>query len=67
MPKQQKKTEDLGIKLGSDDMVYWQNMITAKERDIVVTEENLKFYKFIVKYAKQELEKAEKEFNSKKS
>lgn len=53
------------LKLGSDDMVYWQTLIDAKEKDIKITEENLRFYKFILKYAKLEYEKAEKEFNKK--
>lgn len=65
MPEQKKETKNLGIKLGSDDMVFWKNMIEAKEIDIKVTEENLRFYKFIVENAKKEYEKAEKEFNSK--
>ena len=53
------------IKLGSDDMVYWRNLIDAKERDIKITEENLKFYKFIVENAKKEYKKAEDDFNKK--
>lgn len=65
MKNQQKKPEDLGVKFGSDDMIYWKTLIDAKERDIKITEENLKFYNFIVHYAKQEYEKAEEEFNKK--
>jgi len=61
----EKNKEDLGIKLGSDEMVYWKNIIEAKKMDVKMTEENLKFYKFIVKYAEQEYQKAEKEFNKK--
>ncbi len=58
----EKNKENLGIKLGSDEMVYWKNLIEAKKRDVKMTEENLKFYKFIVKYAEEEYKKAEKEF-----
>lgn len=65
MSEQAQKTEKLDIKFGSDEMVYWRNLIDAKERDIKITEENLKFYKFIVENAKREYDKAEKEFNSK--
>lgn len=65
MKKQPKQIEDLGIKLGSDDMVFWRNLITAREYDIKVTEENLRYYKFILENAKKEFEKAEIEFNSK--
>ena len=64
MKKTQKPNNDLGIKLGSDEMVYWKNLIEAKKRDVQITEENLKFYKFIVENAEKEYEKAEKEFNS---
>ena len=52
------------IKLGSDDMVFWRDLIESKKIDIKTTENNLKFYKFIVHYAEKEYEKAEKEFNS---
>lgn len=62
-----KLPKDLGIKLGSDEMVYWRNLIEAKKRDIKITEENLKFYKFIVYYAEKEYQKAEEEFNKVKS
>ena len=65
MQKQQKKPEDLGIKIGSEEMVYWRNLIDAKELDLKTTKENLKFYEFILKNAKIEYEKAEKEFNEK--
>lgn len=65
MKNQQKKPEELGVKLGSDDMIYWKTLIDAKERDIKITEENLKFYNFIVENAKKEYEKAEEEFNKK--
>lgn len=65
MKNQQKKPEDLGVKFGSDDMIYWKTLIDAKERDIKITEENLKFYNFIVENAKKEYEKAEEEFNKK--
>jgi len=63
MQSQQKKPEDLGIKLGSEEMVYWRNLIESKKRDIKITEENLKFYKFIVENAEREYQKAEEEFN----
>lgn len=63
MQDQEKKIEDLDVTLGNDDMKFWHNLINAKERDIEVTEENLKFYRFILKYAKKEYEKAEKKFN----
>lgn len=64
MPEQ-KKNKEIDIKLGSEDMVYWQTLIDAKERDIKISEENLRFYRFIVENAKKEYEKAEKEFNAK--
>lgn len=63
--KQEKKNKDLNIKLGSEDMIYWRDLIDAKERDLKITQQNLKFYKFIIENAKKEYEKAEKEFNSK--
>ena len=55
------KPED--VKFGNEEMAYWHNLIIAKERDIEITKENLKFYEFILKYAKLEFEKAEKEYN----
>jgi hypothetical protein len=54
--------EDLGIKLGSDDMVLWQNIINAREVDIKVAKENLKYFEAILEMAKEKLKKAEKEF-----
>lgn len=65
MKNQKNKTEDLGIKLGSDEMVFWRNLIDAKKIDLKTTEDNLKFYRFIVKYAEEEYKKAEEEFNKK--
>lgn len=62
---EQNQIKDLGIKLGSDDMIYWRDLIDAKKQDIKITEQNLKFYKFIVENAQKEYDKAEKEFNSK--
>lgn len=62
MQKQEKNKEDLGIKLGSPEMVFWRNTLEANKINIKTTEENLKFYKFIDKYASLEMEKAEKEF-----
>lgn len=60
-PKSLIKPSD--VKLGSEEMLYWKNLIDSKEKDLKITQENLKFYKFIVKYAKEEYERAEKEFN----
>ena len=59
-----KNKQDLGIKLGSDEMVFWRNIIEAKKVDLRVSEENLKFYKFIIENAKKEYEKAEQEYTS---
>lgn len=57
------KAED--IILGTDEMKYWKDLIDAKKRDIEISEQNLKFYKFIVKYAEMEYKKAEDKFNKK--
>lgn len=61
MAKEEKS--DLGLKVGSDEMLYWRNLIDAKKIDLKITEENLKFYKFIIENAEREYAKAEEEFN----
>lgn len=65
MPNQPKQTneEDLGIKLGSDDMVFWRNLCEARKIDIKVATENMKYFEFILKNAEEEYKKAEEEFN----
>jgi len=65
MPNPQKKLNKDDVKLGSEDMAFWQNLIEAKKIDIKVTEENLRFYRFIVENAEREFRKAEEEFNRK--
>ena len=65
MPNPQKKLNKDDVKLGSEDMAFWQNLIEAKKIDIKVTEDNLRFYKFIVENAEREFRKAEEEFNRK--
>lgn len=62
MQKQPKKIRPEEIKLGNEDMKYWSDLIEAKKQDIKITEQNLKFYKFILHYAELEYQKAEKEF-----
>jgi hypothetical protein len=59
-----KKKKELGIKLGSDEMVFWRDVIEAKKIDIKTTEDNLKFYKAIVKMAEQKYKEAEQKFNA---
>lgn len=60
MEKKQKDNKD--VNFGSDEMVFWRNLIDAKKIDIKTTEDNLKFYKFIVENAEREYKKAEKKF-----
>ena len=59
-----RKSEDLGIKLGSDDMVYWRNIIDAQTLEIKGMEKSLRFSKWLVDNAQIEYEEAEQEFNS---
>ena len=63
--KKQQKSEDLDVKLGSDDMVYWQGIVDSEEREKDMTEKKLRFVNFVLDNAKKELEKATKEFESK--
>lgn len=63
--EQQKNKEDLGIKLGSDEMVFWKNILEAQEREIDNIKKSLKFSTWLRDKSKIEYEKAEKEFNSK--
>ena len=56
----------LKVKFGSDEMVFWKEVIDGKTIDVEVTERNLKLFKAILEMAKQEYDKAEKEFNNKK-
>lgn len=57
--------EDLKVKFGSDEMIFWRDLIDAKKQDVKLTEQNLKFYKFIVENAEKEFEKAEEKYNKK--
>ena len=59
------KKNPLGIKLGSDDMVFWRNIIDSRKLDIKTSENNLKYFKSILKMAEEEYKKAEAEFNKK--
>lgn len=61
---QNQENEDLGIKLGSDDMVFWRDLIESKKIDLKTTEQNLKFYKFIIEYAEIEYKKAEASYEN---
>lgn len=66
MPNQAKKTEEeLGIKIGSDEMVYWKTIIDRQKLELDNLEKSLKFSNWLVDNATKEYEKAEKEFNSK--
>ena len=65
MANQQQKSEDLGVKFGSDEMVFWRNLIESKKIDLKITKENEKFYQFIIDNAEREFKKAEEEFNKK--
>ena len=60
----EKKSEDLGIKLGSDDMVFWRNLIDAKEMDIKISKDNIKVYQLILDGAKKKYKEAEEEFKA---
>lgn len=62
MPNQ-KKPSKIDVKLGSEDMAFWQEIIEARKIDIANTEKNLKYYKFILENAEKEFKKAEEEFN----
>jgi len=60
------KNEDkLGLKLGSEDMIFWRNLIDAKRLDLKTTQDNLKFYEFLLECAEKKYAEAEKEFNKK--
>lgn len=63
--KKPKKSEDLGVKLGSDDMVFWRNIIDSQKREVDNIKKSLKFSSWLVEKAEKEFEKAEKEFNNK--
>jgi hypothetical protein len=61
--KKQEKSEDLGVKFGSDEMVFWRNLIEAKKMDLKITKENLKFYEAILEMAEKKFKEAEEDFN----
>ena len=60
--KKQPKIEDLGIVLGSDEMKFWHDLIEARKIDLQLTEQNLKFYKWMLEKAQIEYDRAKQEF-----
>ena len=63
--QQEQKSEDLGIKLGSDEMVFWRGIIDAQAREIENIKKALKFSTWLRENAQKEYDKAEKEFENK--
>ena len=61
----EKNEEDLGVKLGSDDMVFWRNIVDAYKRDLDTHEKTVRLIRFVIENAEKEYTKAEEEFNSK--
>ena len=59
-----KKKIDLKIKVGSEDMVFWRDIVEARKEDISISEKNLKYYREILKMAEENYKKAEQEFNT---
>ena len=57
--------EDLKIKLGSEDMVFWRDVVDNRKLDIATSEKNLKYSKAILKMAEQKYKEAEEKFNKK--
>lgn len=57
--------EDLGVKLGSDDMVFWRDIIAARKMDIQRSEENIKYFKAILEITEARYKEAEENFNKK--
>jgi len=56
--------KDLKIKLGSDDMVFWTKTIRETEFNLKNSKNDIKLYEILLKAAKEQLKKAEEEFNS---
>lgn len=57
------KKEDLGVKFGNDEMIFWRNIIDARKLDIESSENNIKYFKAIIEIAEKRFKEAEKEFN----
>jgi len=51
--------KDLGIKLGSKDMIFWKEITDSKDIDIEQTEKVLRYYKWIRDKAGEEYKEAE--------
>jgi len=64
MNDQKVKIKEGDIKLGSDDMVYWQKILDAHERELKTLKEAMLLTEKIIEVSKNEYDKAEKEFNS---
>lgn len=58
-----KKPDDLGIKLGSDDMIFWRDIRDSQKREVEQIEKSLKFSRWLHEKAELEYQDAEKEFN----
>lgn len=53
---------DLGLKLGNDDMVFWDRTIKQSEVNLENSKNDIKLFKLILKSAKREYAKAERKF-----
>jgi hypothetical protein len=53
--------EDLKVKFGSDDMVFWRDIISAEEADLIATKKKLKYIEASLNMAKEQYKKAEEE------
>lgn len=56
--------EDLKIKLGSPEMVFWDKTIRETEFNIESSKNDIKLFKVVLKGAKREYAKAERKFNN---
>lgn len=62
--KNQAKSEDLGVVMGNDDMVFWQQIIDSRKIDISTAENNLKYFKAILELAEERYKVSKKEFEN---
>jgi len=65
MPTPKTQKNDLGVKFGSLEMIYWRDIIEARKLDIKTSEDNLKYFRAILAMAEDKFKQAEAEFNKK--
>ena len=59
-----KSKEDIGLKLGSHDMVLWTEVVAGAEQQLQAAEDAIKYQSAVLVMARENLEEAKRIYNS---